>query len=86
MLQQALENLPAPGGTETRAAVPEWAPGNDREHARGRAGSVGAVLAEGTPAPELEGVVDHDGRPVRLSDVSGSWALLWWYPMADTPG
>ncbi|MCC6339545.1 MAG: redoxin domain-containing protein [Acidimicrobiia bacterium] len=44
------------------------------------------MLAEGTPAPELEGVVDHDGRPVRLSDVSGSWALLWWYPMADTPG
>jgi peroxiredoxin len=44
------------------------------------------MLAAGTPAPELEGVVDQDGAAVRLADFSGHWVLLWWYPMADTPG
>ena len=45
-----------------------------------------AMLTAGVTAPELDSVVDHDGNPVRLADLRGRWVLLWWYPMADTPG
>jgi peroxiredoxin len=44
------------------------------------------MLAAGIPAPELHGVVDQDGNPASLADLRGHWVLLWWYPMADTPG
>jgi peroxiredoxin Q/BCP len=44
------------------------------------------MLTAGTLAPELDSVVDQDGLPVRLADLRGRWVLLWWYPMADTPG
>jgi thioredoxin-dependent peroxiredoxin len=44
------------------------------------------MLTAGTPAPELAGVVDQDGRPVELAGLRGRWVLLWLYPMADTPG
>jgi peroxiredoxin Q/BCP len=44
------------------------------------------MLSAGVAAPELDAVVDHDGNPVRLADLRGRWVLLWWYPMADTPG
>ena len=44
------------------------------------------MLNPGVKAPELDSVVDHDGNPVRLADLRGRWVLLWWYPMADTPG
>jgi len=43
------------------------------------------MLAEGTPAPEFT-LPDQDGDSVRLADERGHWVLLWWYPMADTPG
>jgi thioredoxin-dependent peroxiredoxin len=43
------------------------------------------VLAPGTPAPDFT-VSDQDDNPVTLSDLRGRWVLLWWYPMADTPG
>ena len=43
------------------------------------------MLAEGTNAPDFA-ALDHDGNPVRLSDLRGGWVLLWWYPKADTPG
>jgi peroxiredoxin Q/BCP len=43
------------------------------------------VLAPGSPAPEFT-LPDQDGNPVSLSDLRGRWVLLWWYPMADTPG
>jgi len=45
-----------------------------------------AMLAPGVHAPELTGVVDQDRKPVELADLRGRWVLLWWYPMADTPG
>jgi Peroxiredoxin len=44
------------------------------------------MLTPGVTAPEFDSVVDHDGNPVRLADLRGRWVLLWWYPMADTPG
>ena len=44
------------------------------------------MLTTGVTAPELDSVVDQDGNPVRLADLRGRWVLLWWYPMADTPG
>jgi peroxiredoxin Q/BCP len=43
------------------------------------------MLAPGTPAPEFS-LPDQDGNEVKLSDERGRWVLLWWYPMADTPG
>jgi len=43
------------------------------------------MLAPGTPAPEFS-LPDQDSHPVRLADQRGHWVLLWWYPMADTPG
>jgi peroxiredoxin Q/BCP len=43
------------------------------------------MLAEGTPAPDFT-LPDQDGNSVRLADERGHWVLLWWYPMADTPG
>jgi peroxiredoxin len=44
------------------------------------------MLTPGVTAPELDSVVDQDGNAVRLADHRGHWVLLWWYPMADTPG
>lgn len=29
---------------------------------------------------------DQDGEPVRLSDLRGSWVVLYFYPKDDTPG
>ena len=43
------------------------------------------MLAEGTAAPDFS-LSDQAGQPVSLSSVRGHWVLLWWYPMADTPG
>jgi peroxiredoxin Q/BCP len=43
------------------------------------------MLAAGTPAPDFS-LPDQDGNTVRLADQRGHWVLLWWYPMADTPG
>ncbi len=43
------------------------------------------MLAEGITAPDFE-LPDQDNRPVSLSSQRGHWVLLWWYPMADTPG
>ena len=43
------------------------------------------MLAPGTPAPSFE-AIDHEGRTVRLEDFRGRRVVLWFYPMADTPG
>lgn len=42
-------------------------------------------LAEGDPAPGFA-LSDHEGRTVRLEDHRGSWVVLWWYPIASSPG
>jgi peroxiredoxin Q/BCP len=43
------------------------------------------MLVAGELAPDFE-LTAHDGSRVRLSDLAGSYVLLWFYPMADTPG
>ncbi len=43
------------------------------------------MLSTGTEAPGFT-LPDTDGEPVALADQRGRWVLLWWYPMADTPG
>lgn len=43
------------------------------------------VLNVGDPAPEFR-VRDHTGTERSLSDYRGRWAVLWFYPKADTPG
>ena len=43
------------------------------------------MLSPGTQAPDFE-LPDQNGEPVRLSDLTGKWVLMWWYPKAATPG
>ena len=43
------------------------------------------MITEGTVAPDFA-VPDQDGRDVRLSDLRGSWVVLWWFPKASTAG
>lgn len=43
------------------------------------------MLAEGTVAPEFT-LPDQHGDPVTLSELRGSWVVLWWYVEADTAG
>ncbi len=42
-------------------------------------------LKRGEPAPDFD-VVDHLGNRVQLSDFAGKAVVLWFYPVADTPG
>lgn len=39
----------------------------------------------GKPAPDFE-LPDHDGKPVRLSQLRGRSVVLYFYPRDDTPG
>ena len=43
------------------------------------------MIDEGTTAPDFT-LEDQDGKPVTLSELRGRWALVYFYPMADTPG
>jgi peroxiredoxin Q/BCP len=43
------------------------------------------MIDTGGPAPDFT-LDDQDGNPVSLSDLRGRWALVYFYPKADTPG
>ncbi len=43
------------------------------------------MLKAGDPAPDFQ-VPDQTGKLHRLSDYRGRTVVLWFYPMADTPG
>jgi thioredoxin-dependent peroxiredoxin len=43
------------------------------------------MIQTGEQAPDFE-LPDHDGNPVRLSDLRGRRVVLYFYPKADTPG
>ncbi len=43
------------------------------------------MLTEDTTAPDFT-ALDQDRKAVSLSDLRGSWVLMWWYPKASTPG
>jgi peroxiredoxin Q/BCP len=43
------------------------------------------LIEVGTEAPDFT-LPDHDGEPVRLSDLRGRPVVLYFYPKADTPG
>jgi peroxiredoxin Q/BCP len=43
------------------------------------------MIDAGGPAPDFT-LNDQDGKPVTLSDLHGRWALVYFYPKADTPG
>jgi thioredoxin-dependent peroxiredoxin len=43
------------------------------------------MIQTGEQAPDFE-LPDHDGNPVRLSDLRGRPVVLYFYPKADTPG
>ncbi len=40
---------------------------------------------EGEPAPTFE-VPSDSGQPFRLEDCRGNYAVLYFFPKADTPG
>ncbi len=42
-------------------------------------------LSKGDRAPDFT-VKAHTGEDVRLSSLQGKHVVLWFYPMADTPG
>ena len=43
------------------------------------------MLKEGDLAPDFT-CKTHTGDTVKLSELRGKRVLLWFYPMADTPG
>ena len=43
------------------------------------------MLNPGDVAPDFS-VSDHDGHTVSLKDFRGKNVILWFYPVADTPG
>jgi peroxiredoxin Q/BCP len=43
------------------------------------------ILKDGEVAPDFT-VKAHTGESVTLSGLRGKRVLLWFYPMADTPG
>jgi len=43
------------------------------------------MLTIGSQAPDFT-VEDHEGNLVSLSDFRGKTVVLWFYPVADTPG
>ena len=45
----------------------------------------GSAIKVGACAPALT-LPDQDGRQVRLSDFTGKWVVLYFYPKDDTPG
>ncbi|MFN4297785.1 MAG: thioredoxin-dependent thiol peroxidase [Brevundimonas sp.] len=42
-------------------------------------------IIEGAPAPEFDMATDGGGR-ITLGGLKGQWAVLFFYPKADTPG
>ncbi len=43
------------------------------------------MLKAGDLAPDFTAQA-HTGATVKLFDLRGKWVVLWFYPMADTPG
>ena len=43
------------------------------------------MIEAGGPAPDFT-LPDQDGTPTSLSELRGSWVVLYFYPNADTPG
>lgn len=43
------------------------------------------MLEIGSAAPDFS-VLDHDGNRHTLADYQGRHLVLWFYPVADTPG
>src|ERR671928_239928 len=76
------------------AAATTVATANQSSRARGSAGaynhgestaSIGAMVAEGQPAPDFE-LKSDSGDTVRLSNLRGKQVVLYFYPKDDTPG
>ncbi|MBT3550423.1 MAG: redoxin domain-containing protein [Rhodospirillaceae bacterium] len=44
-----------------------------------------ALISVGETAPAFS-LPNQDGGSVSLSELTGKYVLIWWYPKADTPG
>ncbi len=47
--------------------------------------AVGRALQEGDTAPDFD-LQSQTGEQVKLSDLRGQWAVVYFYPQDDTPG
>ena len=47
--------------------------------------SAGNVIAAGATAPDFT-LPYQEGSRIALSDLRGSWVVLWWFPKASTGG
>ena len=43
------------------------------------------MLKEGDKAPDFQ-LPAHDGGQIALSELAGKHVVVWFYPVADTPG
>ncbi len=43
------------------------------------------MVEAGQEAPDFT-LLGDDGKPFHLNDARGKQVVLWFYPMADTPG
>ena len=43
------------------------------------------LLKNGEAAPDFL-LENQDGIPLELSSFRGKYLIMWWYPVADTPG
>lgn len=59
--------------------------GLDQGHGQTSIRRTRLMLEPGTEAPDFT-ATDQNGETVTLSDLRGSYVLLWWYPKAATPG
>ncbi|MCA9668678.1 MAG: redoxin domain-containing protein [Myxococcales bacterium] len=44
-----------------------------------------SMLEKGAKAPDFT-LPAHDGSTVALADLAGKHVVIWFYPVADTPG
>ena len=47
---------------------------------------VGQPPPQAKGLPSFSGVEDHTGAKVKPSDLLGHWTVMWFFPMAGTPG
>ena len=47
---------------------------------------VGQPPPQAKGLPSFSGVLDHTGAAVKPSDLTGHWTVMWFFPMAGTPG
>jgi len=90
----AASSTPADAGVQTPDSTPVTA--SDQAPSTGAEGAEGAAPAQATlhgtpvtpprPVTPFEGVLAHTGKPRSLDALQGHPTVVWFFPMAGTPG